>query len=353
MADTLTTSLQFIQQTNDENEGTWGDNVDTNWERAEQAIAGVTTKAVTGASDVTLTSAEQRSATLIFTGTLTADQTIIVGSYVKKWDVYNNTDGPYALTVKTSAGTGITVPQGSYAHLYCDATNVVEVDVRAFIGAPELWDDFLGDALDARWSGVAGSDPQAVAPAIAAALNGVVRLVSGDAGGGDDAVDVSVLTHGLNWQADQGGLFMETKVKVDDITTVALFAGFTDVAGTAELPIEGGASDTAAANATDACGIIFDTANDTDEWGAVGVKAGTETAQTFAGSAPVNGTFATLRVVVSATGTLTAYLNNDLIATIANAVTATVPLTPVLAVMSRTTATRTLDGDYVLARQSR
>jgi hypothetical protein len=61
-----------------------------------------------------------------FTGLLTGNRTIIVPQTVQQYWVANNTTGPYTLTVKTSAGTGIAVPQGEAQILYCNGTNVVE-----------------------------------------------------------------------------------------------------------------------------------------------------------------------------------------------------------------------------------
>lgn len=88
-----------------------------------------------------------------------------------------------------------------------------------------LFDDFKGDLIADEWALASGSDAQALDPVINAALNGTVRLTSGNVGGGDDAVDSSVLTHGLNWQCDQGRLVMQARVKMSAITNVAVFVG--------------------------------------------------------------------------------------------------------------------------------
>jgi hypothetical protein len=218
-----------------------------------------------------------------------------------------------------------------------------------------LFDDFLGDVLADEWAGAAGTDPQAVAPAISAGVGGMVRLTSGDVGGGDDAVDASVLTQGLNWKASQGGLMMQARVKLSAITDVAVFVGFTDDAGTAEFPIHSAASaDTVTDNATDACGLMFDTAMATDMWGLIGTKNGTQTTFESAAIAPAQDTYQVIRVEVSAAGALSCYINGTQVgSTVEDAVTASVALTPVLAVMSRTTATRSLDADYIKVQQSR
>lgn len=64
----------------------------------------------------------------VFTGTLTAGRNIVVPAVKKLYVVQNNTTGGFALTVKTSGGTGIAVAvaAGIYQVLYCDGTNVVQ-----------------------------------------------------------------------------------------------------------------------------------------------------------------------------------------------------------------------------------
>lgn len=82
-------------------------------------------KSVAGGSTVTLTSAEARHDILSLTGALTANIDVVVPVINKQWTVANLTSGAYTLTVKTSAGTGITIAQGTRAIVYCDGTNVV------------------------------------------------------------------------------------------------------------------------------------------------------------------------------------------------------------------------------------
>jgi len=39
--------------------------------------------------------------------------------------VFNNTTGAFTVAVKTAAGTGVVVPPGQRAVVYCDGTNVL------------------------------------------------------------------------------------------------------------------------------------------------------------------------------------------------------------------------------------
>lgn len=79
-------------------------------------------------SPYTLTGAELNRISYQFSGTLTGNMQIIVPATVQQYWVDNNTTGPYTLTVKTLAGTGVTVIQGSRQILYCNGTNVVAAD---------------------------------------------------------------------------------------------------------------------------------------------------------------------------------------------------------------------------------
>jgi hypothetical protein len=57
-------------------------------------------------------------------GTLTAARNVICPSSQKVYVVKNSTTGGFAITIKTSAGTGVSVANGTTALVYCDGTNV-------------------------------------------------------------------------------------------------------------------------------------------------------------------------------------------------------------------------------------
>jgi hypothetical protein len=84
------------------------------------------TLSVAGSADVTLSASQAAFDVQEYTGVLTGDIDVIVPTAVARWYVYNNTSGAFTLTVKTAAGTGITVTQGTRQILYCDGTNVVK-----------------------------------------------------------------------------------------------------------------------------------------------------------------------------------------------------------------------------------
>ena len=124
MADTITTRLQLTQQEVGGNSNTWGEILNTNFGNLETAIAAVTAIATTGGS-TTLTDDEARGAVLSLTGTLTSNATLVVPSHSKLYVIRNDcTIGAYSVSIKTSAGSAITVPQGAYpvSFIYCDGT---------------------------------------------------------------------------------------------------------------------------------------------------------------------------------------------------------------------------------------
>lgn len=120
---TTTTYLELEDQATGANNNTWGDIADANMAIIEQAIARYVAVSTTGGS-TTLTSSQNRYPILKITGTLTSNATITVKTQEKNWIFINGTTGAFTVTVKTSAGTGKTIPRGRAVKLYCDGTNV-------------------------------------------------------------------------------------------------------------------------------------------------------------------------------------------------------------------------------------
>jgi hypothetical protein len=83
---------------------------------------------VSGGGSYTLAGAELNRIAYSFTGVLTADRTIIVPATVQQYWISNATTGSFLFTVKTLAGTGLSIDSGARAIYYCDGTNVVDAD---------------------------------------------------------------------------------------------------------------------------------------------------------------------------------------------------------------------------------
>jgi hypothetical protein len=127
MASTFSPSLKLELIGNGDQSGTWGTTTNTNLGTLlEQAITGVQAITMVNAN-VTLTnlngaSDEARNAVLVVGGTNSAIRSIIAPSVNKTYIVANNTVGGFAIIIKTSAGTGLTIPNGATQLVYCDGS---------------------------------------------------------------------------------------------------------------------------------------------------------------------------------------------------------------------------------------
>ena len=117
-----------------EQSGTWGATTNVNLGTAlEEAIVGRATANFTTDADLTLTlvnlNTTQVARNYILNVTsgvaLTATRNLIVPTIDKPYIVENNTTGSQSIIVKTSAGTGVTIPNGKKAMVYANSTNVV------------------------------------------------------------------------------------------------------------------------------------------------------------------------------------------------------------------------------------
>jgi hypothetical protein len=130
MPSSYTPSLRLVLPVTGELTGTWGDVTNQGLtELVDASIAG--TASITMAdANYTLSTAdgtadEARKMFVVATGALTAARNIICPTASKLYFVANTTTGGFAVTFKTSAGTGISIPNGEAMVLYCNGTNVV------------------------------------------------------------------------------------------------------------------------------------------------------------------------------------------------------------------------------------
>jgi hypothetical protein len=130
MASTYSTSLRLDLMATGDQSGTWGDTTNTNLGTLlEQAITGVLSVAQ-GDAELTLTaldgaSDESRNAVVNLTGAMTAIRNVVVPTANKLYTIKNSTTGGFSVVVKTTSGTGVSVPPGASIDVYCDGTNVV------------------------------------------------------------------------------------------------------------------------------------------------------------------------------------------------------------------------------------
>ena len=133
---TYSTSLKIELMATGENSGTWGNITNTNLGTAlEQAIVGYGNPQYASDANLTISitdsNASQAARCLVLNVTsavsLTATRELVVPTTQKQYIVQNNTTGSQSITVKTSAGSGITVPNGRKAHLYVNGTDVIQM----------------------------------------------------------------------------------------------------------------------------------------------------------------------------------------------------------------------------------
>jgi hypothetical protein len=133
MPSTYSPSLKLELIASGEQSGTWGATTNTNLGTLlEQAITGVVAITMVDAN-YTLTSYngisdEARNAVLVVSGTLTASRSVIIPSFNKVYIVSNSTTGGFPIVVKTASGVGFTVNNGVEQLVYCNGTNVFNIN---------------------------------------------------------------------------------------------------------------------------------------------------------------------------------------------------------------------------------
>jgi hypothetical protein len=170
--------------------GNWGQTTNDNIGTAiEQAITGLGNPVFATDANLTIsltdTVALQTARALVLnvtsTGSLSVARDLVVPTIEKQYLVQNNTSGGQSIVVKTAAGTGITVPNGSKMHLYVDGVNVVDA-VSRFSALT------LGAALPILSGGTGTTAPSLVAGAnvtiTGAWPNQTVASTGGGGGGG-------------------------------------------------------------------------------------------------------------------------------------------------------------------------
>lgn len=135
MPSSATPILKLEDQATGENAATWGTKTDNNLELVEQAIKSVYSYSCAASGDITLDDTQfvandVRRAVIRLTGSRSAAGNIVVPTRQGWWFFENLTTGGYAMTVKTSAGTGISLPaSGGIYGLFCDGTNVENMEL--------------------------------------------------------------------------------------------------------------------------------------------------------------------------------------------------------------------------------
>jgi hypothetical protein len=131
MSSTYSTNLAIELPGSGDQAGTWGTTTNTNLGTLiEQAISGYVTQAITDGADTVITipngaSGVARNMVIECTGALTAARNLLVPVNKKLYFIYNNTTGGFAVTVKVSGQTGVSVPNGAKVILASNGTDIV------------------------------------------------------------------------------------------------------------------------------------------------------------------------------------------------------------------------------------
>jgi hypothetical protein len=131
MSSTYSTNLALELIGTGDQAGNWGATNNLNiGTLLEQAISGYVTQAITDGADTTITipngaSGVARNMFIECTGTLSAARNLIVPANKKLYFIYNNTTNGYAITVKVSGQTGISVVNGAKVVLVCNGTDII------------------------------------------------------------------------------------------------------------------------------------------------------------------------------------------------------------------------------------
>lgn len=216
-----------------------------------------------------------------------------------------------------------------------------------------IYEDFLGVkdsdlAIPQPWNLCLGSDAQA-AVALTAVNGGALAVTTGNNSGtaSDDIVMVNLALNFL-----PGSLYdlnFEAKIRMaTSVATGTMGFGFTDVlstTGSTEEPSSISAT-TLTTNATDAVGLIYDTAATNDYWHYWGVNTDVDSMFASTGVAPVADTYNILRCQISNGRTAKLWIDGVLVKEQATAL-ANVALTPYVYFNATTTASIVGAIDYL------
>ena len=135
MANSTSANLKLTVQATGANSGTWGQITNTNLLILEQAIGGYDAVGLNATTGATLTFSNGvlsngKNQVLKLTGTITSAVNVIIPDSIEKtYIVENATTGAFAVTFKTTSGTGATwsATNKGYKILYSDGTNIVDI----------------------------------------------------------------------------------------------------------------------------------------------------------------------------------------------------------------------------------
>jgi hypothetical protein len=309
MATAYTPILKLALPVTGELNGTWGTVVNDNiTSMVEQSVAGLATINTWTTNSHTLTSAdgttsESRCAMLVIdddgAGNPSAAATVICPTATKSYIVRNLCG--QTVTVKTSAGTGVAVPNNQAALVFCDGTNVVTGAFNGDVVGPATatnnaivtFDGTTGKIIKDN-SGATISAGVITATGFAGPLNGTVGATT-PATGAFTNLSVSGTTSFDGSEGTNGQVLTSAGTGNTPTWTTPTVGTVTSVTGTAPVVSSGGATPaiSMAAATTSVNGYLTST-----DWNTFNNKtSNTGTVTSVGGTGTVNG--------ISLSGTVT------------------------------------------------
>ena len=241
MASTYTPNLKIELIATGEQVNDWGTATNSNLENGlEQAIVGRGVVEYTSDANKTITLTESNSSqdarnlflyvdTDAFT-TLTATRDLIVPTIEKTYVVHNDTAGSQSIRVKTSGGTGITIPNGKKALLYVDGTNVIEQ--LSYLTSAEIGTITFTNPVPIASGGTNAISASAARTSLGLAIGTDVQAYNAglqDISGLAKTNNNFIVGDGSNWVAESGATVRTSlglgSMAVQDSNAVSISAG--------------------------------------------------------------------------------------------------------------------------------
>jgi hypothetical protein len=214
------------------NNNQWGNitnsNLGTAMEQAMVGMATISTGFTSNVATLTLTNTnalqDARAVCLNVTATLTGAGTLNVPAIEKPYLIFNNTSGGFALTVKVTGQTGVSVPNGKKTIVYNNATDVGEA-------ISYLSSLTLGSALPVASGGTGAATLTANNVVLGNGTSAVQFVAPGTSGN-------ALVSNGTTW-ASGSVSNLPRVVVIADATSITMNADTTDMATQANTQIAG------------------------------------------------------------------------------------------------------------------
>jgi hypothetical protein len=241
MASTYTPNLKIELMATGDQVNEWGVTTNSNFENGlEQAIVGRGVVEYTSDANKTITLTESNSsqdARNLFlyvdtdmSTTLTATRDLIVPTIEKTYVVHNDTAGSQSIRVKTSGGTGITIPNGKKALLYVDGTNVIEQ--LNYLTSAEIGTITFTNPVPIASGGTNATSASAARTSLGLAISTDVQAYNAglqDISGLAKTNNNFIVGDGSNWVAESGATVRTSlglgSMAVQDSNAVSISAG--------------------------------------------------------------------------------------------------------------------------------